>query len=231
MRFKLALVVIGGVLTFFGVQELRLSSAAKEEPQSISCAELGANGPGDNAHIVLTEFLLTNHYVYEEKESGSWTQVWVPSVPLGGEYHLQLMAHIQEHGQLMGSIPPPKDVKVIVKSKDVSSEFEYEQFANSESLQGVIVNKIDSLGSDEKEILMNSYPGVDFDTCWILEVGRQPASMMKLAGLCVGGLALIVVGGALFFVGGEDESEVAEGEVVESEEIEGETGENEQLPN
>ena len=52
-RFVLVLIIIGAVLTFAGVQEMRLSSAAKPEPQEISCSELIENGPGDNAHVLL----------------------------------------------------------------------------------------------------------------------------------------------------------------------------------
>lgn len=198
MRFILAMFVIGGVLVFFGVQELRLRSATEDQPQSIPCGTLAAEGPGENAHIVLQDFLLCDFaFVYEEKGS-SWSKVWVPAVPLGGEYHLSLLSQVDGEGRFQGQLPLPKNVNVIVKSSSVSNESELDSLANQETLQGVIVNEIESLGSEEKGILKDSYPGVDFDQCWILEVGRKPASTGKMAGLFGGGLGLVAVGG--FFV-------------------------------
>lgn len=194
MRFVLALVIGGGVLLFFGIQEIRLSSATDVEPQKITCAELSTNGPGENAHVVMGDFLLCSFaFVYEEKNN-KWTKVWVPAVPLGGEFHQQLLAKIDAEGNLIGEPPVPTDVKVIVKSSDVSNSDELSNMGDQDTLQGVVINNIESLGTEEKKILRESYPTVKFDECWILEVGRKPATMAKIAGLCGGGLALAAAG-------------------------------------
>ena len=201
MRLKLILVIAGIACIFFGVQEIRLRSAADEIPQEITCADLEANGPGDNAHVVLSDFILCDFaYVYEEKNS-KWSKVWIPAVPLGGEYHQQLLSMLDDQGNLTGELPMPNNVSVIVKSSDVQSESDVELLSSRDTVQGVIVNVISSLGSDEKKILKDSYPSVNFDQCWILEVGRKPASMGKLAGFCLGGLALLAVGGVMFLQG------------------------------
>jgi hypothetical protein len=194
MRFVLALVIGGGVLLYFGVQEFRLSSATKAEPQAITCAELAANGPGENAHVVMGDFLLCSFaFVYEEKNN-KWSKVWVPAVPLGGEFHRQLLSMVDAEGNLTGEPTLPTDVKVIVKTSDVSNGDELGSMGEKDTLQGVVINNIESLGSEEKKILKESYPTVNFDECWILEVGRKPATMAKIAGLCGGGLALALSG-------------------------------------
>lgn len=204
MRFVLALVVGGGVLVFISVQDFRLSSASDVEPRQITCAELVANGPGDNAHIVMGEFLLCDFaFVYEE-HGKTWSKVWVPAVPLGGAFHLKLLSLLDEQGNLTEDVPMPTDVKVIIKSSDVSNDRELSSMAGKDTLQGVVVNKIESLGSEEKKMLKESYPMVDFDDCWILEVGRRPATMAKLAGFFFGGVALMVTGGMLALRGREN---------------------------
>ena len=195
MRFLIAIVIVGGMLVFWGVQEVMLRSAASDEPQTITCQQLAEAGPGENAHVTMENFILCDFaYVYEEKDN-RWQKVWVPAVPLGGEYHQKLASMIDEQGNLVGNMPMPRNVNVIVKSNKVMSEADLSTLANQETIQGLIVNQIESLGSEEKKILKDSYPSVDFNKCWILEVGRAPASMGKMAGLLGGGLGMIGVAG------------------------------------
>lgn len=198
-RLILAMIIGGGACVFMAVQDMRLRSMADEKPQSISCADLQANGPGDNLHITMQDFLLCEFaYVYEKQAGGNWSNVWVPAVPVGGEFHKLLLSQVDQDGNFVGEIQLPSDVNVIVQAKDVENESELQQLAAQESLQGMVINLISSLGSTEKELLKESYPSVDFDNCYILEVGRTPASAGKLLGFGVGGLALMVAGGATF---------------------------------
>jgi hypothetical protein len=200
MRLILAMEIGGGFLVFMGVQEMRLRSVADDAPQSITCAELEANGPGDNAHIALQEFELCDlAYVYEGQENGgSWSKVWVPAVPVGGEYYIKLLSTLDAEGNAQGEVRLPTNIKLIVKSNDVENESQLGQLAALDSIEGMIVNEISSLGSEEKKLLKESYPGADFDTCYIMEVGRKPATAGKMFGLGGGGLALMLVGGGLF---------------------------------
>jgi hypothetical protein len=198
-RFILALVVLGGTLVFFTVQDMRLRATAKDEPTNVTCAELETNGPGDNAHIVLQEFLLCDFaYVYEETSPGNWKNVWVPAVPIGGQYHQELLSKVDGEGKLLGDMPMPSNIKVIVKSNAVSNEGELTQLASQETLQGMVVNLISSLGSEETKLLKESYPAVDFDSCYIVEVGRTPAGTGKLMATGLGGLAMMAIGGVMF---------------------------------
>jgi hypothetical protein len=210
MRLILALVIGGGFLTFIGVQDFRLNQASKAEPQEITCVDLVANGPGDNALIVIGDFLLCDFaFVYEEK-GNDWSKVWVPAVPLGGEFHQKLLSMVGEDGRLTGEVPMPKDVKVIVKSTDVSNERELSNLAEKDTLQGLVINQIESLGSEEEKILKESYPTVDFDDCWIVEVGRAPATIGRIAGFFLGGVALMVIGGLIALSGRESPAEPQE---------------------
>lgn len=200
-RFILAMVIGGGFLVFMTVQDWRLKSTAKEKPQFITCADLETKGPGENAHIVLGEFWLCSlSYVYEEKSAGNWSKVWVPAVPVDGEYHQQLLSQLDDQGNVIGDIKLPTNIKVIVTSKDIHNESELTALTDKQTLQGMIVNLVESLGSEEKKILQESYPSVNFDDCYIVEVDRKPASTGRLLATGFGGLALMAAGGITFLM-------------------------------
>ncbi len=191
-RFKLALIIVGGVLVFFGIQEMRLSSGCKAEPKKLTCAELSANGPGDNSHIQLTDFVLPESvFVYNESsKGGGWTCIWIPAVPLDGDYVKEYQKAMEAGGQP----PAPTGLKVIVKSKGVRTEKDLEALAKKDMIQGVVINKVEAVSGEEKKILVQNYPGSNIDTCWILEVGRTPSGMGKLAGFFGGGIVCAGLG-------------------------------------
>ena len=198
-RILLIIIVLGGMLAWFGFQEWRLASAASTTPKTITCADLEKNGPGDNAHVVLTDFLLCpSGFVYESSKGNdsNYTKIWIPAVPLHGEYMEQLKK-LADSGKDMAHVPPPTNVRVIVRSSHVHNDGELEKLGDRDTIQGLIVNKVDSLGSKEREILAGQYPGINLDTCWILDEGRSPKSFGVAGGMIGGGavLALIGVGG------------------------------------
>ena len=200
-RILLVMVIGGAALVFAGVQEMRLAGSAKAEPQAISCAKLIESGPGDNAHVKMGDFLLSTGAIciQEGKNGGKWQNVWVPAVPLNGAYHQKLVESIGADGKLAGPMPIPDDIRVIVKSSKIGGEQQLETLADQDTLQGMVVNKIASLGSKEKKILAESYPGVNFDKCLIIEHGRTPASSGKSYGMMGGGALLSVLGVLGFF--------------------------------
>jgi hypothetical protein len=186
-RLKLALIIIGGVLLYFGYQEKRLAQVAKKAPQTIACADLAANGPGDNAHIVLTNYELAPNFVYEAEGKGnSWKRVFIPAVPKRG-----LLAVLRDE-----KIANPK---VIIESRKVRNEAELPNLAKE--LQGMVINEIESLSGEQKKLLAESYPGADLNHCWIIEHGRKPAGGGFITGLLGGGIALVVAGIGLLLAG------------------------------
>ncbi len=187
MRFMILIAGIG--LLVLGVKECRLAGSAKGDPQTITCAQLGENGPGDNVHIVMSDFiLLEQSYIYAERY-GSWTEVWIPAVPLDGAYHAEVRARIEKDGD-NATMPPVKDLRVLVKLADAKDEADVATAGQKETLQGMVINDVDSLESDERKLLKESYPGIDFDNCWILETGREPGGLGKIILMILGGLVL-----------------------------------------
>lgn len=200
VRLKLALIIGGGVLVFFGIQEWRLGSGCKAEAQKITCADLETRGPGDNAHVSLTDFFFSpKGYVYtfdKNKPGGSWKEVWIPAYRTGGDYHKACM----EAAQSDKDLPAAPPVRILVKSSHVSNEAGLVALGEKETITGVLINKIESMGSEERDLLKGSYPGSNLESCYILEEGRTPSGTGALMGYFLGGLALMGVGGALFLV-------------------------------
>ena len=162
-RFKLVLIIAGVVLVFLSVQEMRLAAVTRLTPQEISCEELCLNGPGDNAHVALIDFILCDFsFVYEESEKGQWENIWIPAVPLQTGFHPEISSNIGSDGDIYEDLPVSLDIRVIVKSSRVKNDAALDRFTDQERIQGLIVNKISSLGKDERKILEEHYPGVDF---------------------------------------------------------------------
>jgi hypothetical protein len=187
VRWRFLLLIFGMSLIVLGCREIMLWRVAGSRPQVLTCAALGQHGPGANAHVVLRDFLLCHSaFVYEEKH-GQWTQAWVPAVPTGSAFARQ--GSPPAGGRRM---PPGREVRVLVKMPHARSVADVVNAAHQESLQGMVVNEIESLGRSEKATLERSYPEVDFDSCWIFELGREPSGFEVIAGSLGGGLALIV---------------------------------------
>jgi hypothetical protein len=203
-RIKIAMIVGGLVLAFWGIQEFRLSQEAKETPQTISCGDLSAKGPGGNANIVMTDSLICiDSFVYEAKKNGTtWNKVWVPVVPMDGEYVQQIREMIQKNGGNTNiTLPPPQNIKVILKSSKIPSQAELVALSNQTTVTGLVTNKIESLGDKERKILEQSYPGTDFTKCYIVDHDRKPFGFGQVAGLTGGGLVLSLVGVGMMVAG------------------------------
>jgi hypothetical protein len=201
-RIKLLMVIGGVVMVYFGIQESRLANQASATPRMMTCAELAANGPGDNAHIGMSKFLLCEQaFVFEgSKRSEAYKTVWVPAVPADGEYVRTIRSMMQTIGKL-DTLPPPTDIRVLVKSKHVKNEAELTALAMRDRLDGLVTNQIESIGSKEKKILEESYPGIDFSRCYIVDHDRKPSSTAMLAGMIGGGIVLAIAGGCWTLTG------------------------------
>ena len=213
-RLCLVFIVVGAVLGYSGYQEWELSGVAQPQPQALTVAELIEQGPGENAHIQLGDFLLWDfEFVYVgEAEDKPWDSIWVPVVPLGGEAHRDLLAQVREDGSIAGEIPIPDDIRILLKSSSVKNLAQLEEFGARDVVSGMVINEIEKLPKTEARLLSESYPDIDFRRCWIFEEGRTPAGGQTIAGMLGGGLACagLGVGGLLWARRREQEDEVAE---------------------
>jgi len=183
-RLRLGIVglVTGGMLLFAGAREWQLGSTASAQPDDVSLEELVARGPDAQPHVRVRDFVLGDNYVYFEDDTGSyWTDVLIPAVS-------------SKMGDQASHVLIPQ---VIVKTKHISNEDQLSALRARARLEGMVVNRIEALGSEEKDILAKDYPGINFDKCIILEEGREPSQGAMLFLMGGGGLALVLVGGWL----------------------------------
>ncbi len=182
LRLGVAGLVLGGMLLFVGFHEWQLGSAASAQPEDLTLQQLIARGPQGNPNVRLRDFMLGDNFAYFTDDTGTyWKRVLVPAVPpTMGEQS----AHVL--------IP-----KVIVKTTHVANENQLDALHARTQLEGLVVNRIESLGKDERDLLIQDYPGIDFERCIIFEVGRKPSDGTMIFLMGAGGLALLLGGGGL----------------------------------
>lgn len=189
-HFSLVMIIVGGVLGYFGYQEWQLQQHATAEPEAIALEALIKRGPSGNTHVEIRDFTLCGQYVYMSKNN-TWQSVYVPIEPFSGvKVAGQILA-----GLLGGGKPAIKDVKAMLVLKNIQNHQALETFLEThETVKGLVVNNVRSLEDRARELLQQSYPGIQFDTVIMLEAGRSPMSSTNLTLILVGSAALILLG-------------------------------------
>lgn len=188
LKVQLAIVIGGIVLAVYGHKERSLAQGAEAEPRTVTLRELEDGGTGSNAHVVVTDFVpLVDFIVVRTKERSSdpekWEQSWIPLVPSDSEHVKRLLASDESE-----KLPTPR-VRVVLKTGS-GTQAGLESYLRKQSIQGMIVNAVESLGSEEQGILRQRYAASDVARLLILEEGRTPtktplATAMFFAGLCI----------------------------------------------
>src|SRR3954451_11595221 len=106
-RLIMLLILGGAILSWHGYQEFKLGRSVKAEGHQITCAELGENGPGQNAHVYLTDqFLCPAGFIWRGKnQDGPWSTIYIPAVSSHSLY-AQRLAMIPDPRDLASAAPP-----------------------------------------------------------------------------------------------------------------------------
>jgi len=223
IRLNLALIIGGGVLAFFGGQEYLVSSNTQSDPVEVELADLESGEDPSNNYLKIGEHVALYpgavYYCYVDESSGrdddpgnKVEYCFYPIISTSHPFMKELDAFdekmIEKYGNLDNvpdSEPWPEvaGLKVLVKSRRFKTigALPLEIDDSVPGVTGLVINQIDSLGSEEEKLLKESLPELNMDDVLILEAGREPASGLKSVGMMGGGVLLIVVGIGLFFVG------------------------------
>jgi hypothetical protein len=190
-RLPIILIVIGLGLAIWGGKEALLASGATDTPQNITCADLAANGPGTNAHVRVTNFKSMSNFVFRKSATGDWQTAWLPIIPPS--------AVKPPNGRRLrpGSKIIPKDfvdssnIHVLIKTHTVRSQADVDGAMKRDEVEGLVINKIEKLTDNERELFQNAYPQMDSDNVYIVEDGRMPAGGTGMLGLIGGGVLLL----------------------------------------
>jgi hypothetical protein len=107
--------------------------------------------------------------------------VYLPAFPQGGEHSAGA-------------------AKVIVITNHAKNQEALDAFRTRATLTGVVKSAAD-LGEDEKKLLLEDYPGTDFNKSLLLQEGRQPMASGTLVLMLGGGVGLVLLGGVLLLSG------------------------------
>lgn len=175
IRFILAIGVLGAVFTFMGFRDFLHASKAGAVPDQLTAAQLIARGAEGNPYVEISSFEIGDNFVYEEQQDTKrWNKVWIP------------------FGDAQEMMTPGAPVKAVMKSDRVKSEMDIGGEFGKAVVRGMVMNAIESLGSEEKKILSGSYPGSDVDNLLIVDVSKDPAAM-KQKGATFGGIGLLAL--------------------------------------
>ena len=218
MRFVLILVAVGGFLIYMGVQEYRVSGGAPSEPEEVDLAEIEKGTVPENTYLKIKDhFAIYDATVYSYRASKSEQGNPPTSTSVNYSFHpiistshsyvtgvtkLRELATKQNGPENIQDfeIPELKEFAVIVKTEKFETIGDIpETMLPEESIEGLVINKIDSLDKEEKELLKQSFPDANLDKVLILEDGRKPAPMIKWLGMIGGGVLLILVGVGILF--------------------------------
>ena len=208
----LILMGIGGCMVYYGFLENRLSGDASVEPVEVSLADLEAGEPLPDAHIKIgLHHRMYAISVYEHEDDGSgrlrsdttvyWT--YYPIISHDHPYIRSLVELEEEYGSLDKipdrEWPPLGEVAVVVKSELFSTYGEIPRERRyTEAIEGMVINEIESLGEEEKKLLSDGFPKMDFDKILILEEYRRPISTAGVVAIITVGSILVILPGFLW---------------------------------
>jgi len=209
MKVGLISIVIGGCLIWYGVLEYQVGSEASVDPVNVELADLEAGSPLPDNHIKIGLHHCMYHlsvydYDYDGddetmRSSSELNWVWSPLISDKHPYVLKMKALINKHGGLK-KIPKSADWPVL-KDFVVLLKSDYYETAGDvpggrkpyKSVSGLVMNRIESIGDEEKRLIRSQFPKIDFDKILILEHNRTPTSVVaSISFIAVGGLMALL---------------------------------------
>ena len=199
---------------YLAYDHLRAASiVADVKPQQISYKQLIKNGPGDNAHVIVTDMELyagTRAFTYSAR-TDEWKTIWVPAGPstrLTDVTPQQLKQMLDEGLENLEAYRTgdkhaldPEPPGLVVKSVHVRNEEQLRRLSFETTFRGLLVNQIESLDPDDQADFKRQYPGTDFSRVSILEHNRKPVGPQQGYSLVALTVLLFVIGTALMIVG------------------------------
>ena len=219
-RLKLIIIFIGGMVAFLGFEEYKVSMDSTEEPMAIELAALEENTEVDNNHLKVENYMALYPYsVYEYQtkkgetgEPGNNTKVNHTYYPIISQSHpyINQIAELGNRYEDLSLVPDEEwptvqNFSVLIKTKSFKTIGSIpDKYEIKTDIQGLIINKIEELDSEEKQLVKESFPTVSMNNLLILEEGRKPSSIFKSFGMMGGGAVLSILGIGMFFMGRGD---------------------------
>lgn len=210
IRLKIALIVLGGVLGFYGIQELRVSSGTSSEPTPTVLAKVEEGEKPKSNYVQLDEHIAVYPmcvYSYKQSKSDKGTTpsptatvqyCYYPVIRKGHPYVEKLVKLLSQPGALKNpnlELPKLEGGAILVKTERFKTIGDIPTGIRTEkSVEGLIINDIDSLSDKETKFLREGMPALNEEKILILEEGRKPSSKIKAIAMIGGGVVLAGAG-------------------------------------
>ena len=209
-RFMIMMMAGGAFVAYLGWQEMSLSQGATEAPLEISLSELEAGSVPENPHLVIGEHWALHHELVfsyraergqedaEPTPEQKLDYVYYPIVAPDNRYIREWTNLEKLYGDAEipeAQLPAPAEFTVLVRSETYQTYGSLPDpgWAEAASVQGMVVNEVRSLTSDEEALIGQSFPHVTLSDVLILEQGRKPASATKSYAMMGGGAFVAVL--------------------------------------
>lgn len=217
-RLKLALVVIGGAIAYLGHQEIQVSEGASEQPQKVTLEELEEGRLPDNTHLeIAPHWRMYSELVFRYETKKGETGEPAPTAKVEYAYYPILsdshpfVRRMRNLETLYGGaeaipdeqLPAVDDFSVLVKTRRYRKVGDLPEpaWSEGEAVRGLVVNRINDLRLDERELITKSFPKLSLARIVILEEGRRPASAAYAFGMLGGGAGVGLAGLGLMVFG------------------------------
>lgn len=227
MRLAVLFMAFGSALSCLGVKELVLCRGTTAQPVFVELAELEAgSGLLSNYVRIGPHIAVLPAAVYRYRcapgsaerldrssaaashwgaGDGQLVACYYPIISRSHPFIVRLEQFAQRRAVLPGgvgadSLPKLEQFAVLVKTSRYRRAEEIPQGVQpSPGLCGLVVNRVESLGREERRFLQAGFPAVDFDRLWIVEEGRRPSSPARCIAMLGSGAVLVLAGARLFW--------------------------------
>jgi hypothetical protein len=204
LRLALSMAIGGAAVAFFGYQEYTVSSGASEIPVHCELRDLETGSELPDNHLEIGEHwaIFSTWVGSGEYNSDQLDYIYYPIVSEESPYNQawdNLLARYGDNEIPESEYPSLKSLAVLVKTKKYKREGAIPQeWEKVGSVTGLVINDIESLGPEEKRLLLQSYPELSLQNVLILEEDREPKSVITAVGTILLGGVLIVAGSGVF---------------------------------
>ena len=216
MRLILFIILGGGFLSVNGYQEYIVSSKTKNTPSATKLVDIEKGNKITNNYLILDEhwafysscvyYYKTSKYDKEVKDSSTVEYAYYPALSIEHPYIIQLGKLEEKYGDLSkvpeGQFPKLENIDVLIKTEKFKTVGDIPAYIDTKkNMTGLVINSINSLNDDEKRLIQESFPKVNFNKVVIIEEGREPSSTTSSFAMMGGGVFIIFIGIAVAFKG------------------------------
>lgn len=200
-RIALGLVLGGAVVGYLGFEEYKVGAGASTVPirVELSALEVGGELPDNHLEVGPHWAIFPAWVGWGDQDSEQLDHIYYPIVSESHPFNQawdDLLARYGDQEIPEAEIPQLSSLAVLVKSKRYDRESAVpEQWEEVDSITGLVVNDIDSLKSDEEELIRETFPALSLDGVLVLEQDRAPKSASSSLGIVALG-GLLMLGGA-----------------------------------